>query len=899
VPVSPGDSLSHTRLLQEDLLARLEERLEATPDLVELQIERAHLLAELMRPKEAAQAYAAAIQMRRPNYSLTTRAYSILPFHGKTLPITVLLLVAPEWGNAPFRRYLDDQTFLTLQVITDFHDPALGLPPHHLVINAISDGDSCHASLDATSAILARTSAPCVNFPAYVLASTREGNARRLGTIAGVRTPKIGTYSREFFAAENVVAKLREQGFTFPLLVRAPGYHTGQHFFRVEFPHELSNAISRLPGDRVTVIEFLDARGTDGLIRKYRVLTIGGRLLPAHAAVAQDWKSHFFTSSGLDHPEHRREDQNFLENMECVLGPRVMEALREIQKALGLDYAGIDFSIGTNGEILLFEANATMNVPPPDSADLWAYRRAPTQRIADAIRALFFAKAFAGQDSRISPTQILREFTLERIQDNLARNPDRIDLKIERARLLIEMERFEEAKDIYLSILTTDPTQFVALNNLGILLRAMGYHQAALKVHREVAALIPKDIKARLNLANSLRECSELDEARANYEMALREAPDHAEAHQGLAYVLMYLREKEAAGEHWKKALANRPPTTPIFDGKEGAPRILIFSSPCGGNSPITRILDRRFFQTCHLVPDFHDPSAPLPPHDLVVNAVGDADQCGTSLAALAPLLAKTLRPVINRPERVQTTGRIDNARLLGKLEDVITPRTVSLSRDMLTGHEGLGHLEQQGFHFPLLLRSPGFHEGSHFLRVDRPEELAGTAAQLPGRNLIVIEHLDARDDDGKIRKFRAMMIDGRLYPLHKAISREWMIHYHSAEMAHSAEHRAEDAAYLDDMPAVLGPRAMRALERIRFTLALDYAGADFSLGRNGEVLLFEANATMSVPTPEPGEKWDFRRPAVEKIQAAVREMIRARASFGHSHPCQPSEIPCYFPPSS
>ena len=77
--------------------------------------------------------------------------------------------------------------------------------------------------------------------------------------------------------------------------------------------------------------------------------------------------------------------------------------------------------------------------------------------------------------------------------------PHRIDLHIERARLLIEMERFEEAKDIYLSILAKDPTQFVALNNLGTLLRAMGYHQAALKVHREVATLIPNDIKARVN----------------------------------------------------------------------------------------------------------------------------------------------------------------------------------------------------------------------------------------------------------------------------------------------------------------------------------------------------------------------------------------------------------------
>ena len=37
-----------------------------------------------------------------------------------------------------------------------------------------------------------------------------------------------------------------------------------------------------------------------------------------------------------------------------------------VQAVLGLDYAGIDFGLNPNGEILLFEANATMVVKHPD-----------------------------------------------------------------------------------------------------------------------------------------------------------------------------------------------------------------------------------------------------------------------------------------------------------------------------------------------------------------------------------------------------------------------------------------------------------------------------------------------------------------------------------------------------
>ena len=877
------EGVAHTRLLQEDLLARLESRLAVTPGAVELQVERAHLLAELKRPREAAQVYREAVKSRPPKYPLTSRAYSILPYHGKTLPITVLLLVSPEWGNAPFRKYLDDQTFLTLQIITDYHHPGLSLPPHQLVINCISDADSCRTSLEAAAALLAQTQAPVINSPAYVLATSRESNAQRFASIPGLRTPQIATFSREILAGNTAGAVLKQHGFSFPLLVRAPGYHTGLHFVSVKTPLGLSGALRDLPGDNLSVIEFLDARNADGEIRKYRVMIIDGKFYPAHAAISKDWKVHYFSSTTPELTEYRAEDKAFLENMPQVLGPRAMETLGQMRDALKLDYAGIDFSVGASGEIILFEANATMNVnPPPDNEERLSYRKAPVQKIADAVRTMFFARTFSSQVSTTgSPTQILREFTLRQIEEHLARAPGMVELQIERARLLIEMDRFGDAKDIYLGILVKDPDHLVALNNLGALLNIMGYYKAALQVYRQVVALNPDNLKGRMNLAHTLREAGELDESRSHYETILEQTPDSAEAHSGLSYVLMYLREKEAAWEHHAKGDKKRPTlVVPYSAGKE-LPRILLLVSPCGGNSPISRFLDKKTFQTTNLVPDFHDLSTPLPPHQLVINAIGDADHCGTSLEPLARLLEQTTMPVINRPDRIQLTGRADNARLLGALKGVITPRIVVLAREILAGSSGPTILESHGLAFPILLRSPGFHEGSHFVRVEKADDLASAVALLPGPKQMAIEYLDARDEDGKIRKYRVMMIDGKLYPLHKAISSQWMIHYYTADMADSPAHREEDEAFLEDMPSVLGRRAVQALERIRTALSLDYAGADFSLGRNGEVLLFEANATMAVPTPDPGEKWDFRRRPVRRIQDAVREMIRSRV---HSH---------------
>jgi hypothetical protein len=152
--------------------------------------------------------------------------------------------------------------------------------------------------------------------------------------------------------------------------------------------------------------------------------------------------------------------------------------------------------------------------------------------------------------------------------------------------------------------------------------------------------------------------------------------------------------------------------------------------------------------------------------------------------------------------------------------------------------------------------------------------------ASLPGRDLTVIEYLDARGRDGKSRKYRVMMIDGQLYPLHAAISSHWKIHYFSAEMANFPEHRTEDAEFLENMAGVLGPRAMTALETIQAKLGLDYGGIDFGLNQQGDVLVFEANATMAVIPPAEDKRWDYRRPAVARICSAVNKMLMKRASM-------------------
>ena len=113
--------------------------------------------------------------------------------------------------------------------------------------------------------------------------------------------------------------------------------------------------------------------------------------------------------------------------------------------------------------------------------------------------------------------------------------------------------------------------------------------------------------------------------------------------------------------------------------------------------------------------------------------------------------------------------------------------------------------LQNRGFGFPLLLRSPGFHTGRNFVLVYNADELPAAAGSLPGDELLAIEYLDARSEDGNARKYRAMIVDGQIYPLHAAVSRQWKVHYFTADMADNPAHQSEDAAFLDDMQSVIG----------------------------------------------------------------------------------------------
>jgi Tetratricopeptide repeat len=471
-----------------------------------------------------------------------------------------------------------------------------------------------------------------------------------------------------------------------------------------------------------------------------------------------------------------------------------------------------------------------------------------------------------------------RSLRLEALDRALTRNPDAIEPRHERAGLLREERRFEAAKQDYLEILRRQPDHFGALNDFGMLVLNAGYREAARSLFREAVRRHPGNANGRVNLGNLLSLLGEHAEARAEFEAALAADPGHVHAHRGMGNVLAETGDAAGAKAHRDKGFAGHFLTALPYRGDEAPVSVLLLVSAAGGNIPASALLDDRHFKTTVLVTEYDDPKMPLPPHDLVFNSIGDADLCRDGLKAACAVLKRTARPVINHPRAVLQTGRAANVERLRGLSHVVTPRMAKLPLRLLHGENAGVTIAEKGFAFPLLLRAPGFHTGRHFIRAETPQSLAAAVVRVPGEDAWLIEELDASDDDGLFCKYRVMIVDRKLYPLHLAISSDWKVHYFTADMANSPQNRAKDAAFLDDMAGTIGPRGMAALDHICTALALDYGGVDFAVNRSGDILFFEANATMVVYPPLDDPKWAYRRPAVEAVLSAVRAMLMERS---------------------
>ncbi|CAG4906147.1 unnamed protein product, partial [Acidocella sp. C78] len=425
------------------------------------------------------------------------------------------------------------------------------------------------------------------------------------------------------------------------------------------------------------------------------------------------------------------------------------------------------------------------------------------------------------------------------------------------ARALRALGRFEPAVREFAAAIAAGATGAPVLVALGNCLAETGRLEEATIWFARAA---PDDTSGRAlaNLGSARARLGQTALAIEAARGALRCDPDLIDAHRTLA-VLLAGSEPESAARHREIAFRNGPVF--LHPGPPDSLRVLVLTCLAEASLPIEHLLPHARYTLAEWFIDHSMHSLPqLPPHDLVFNAIGEAD-------LMPPLDGATIgfiscgRPIMNRPEAVMRTGRTALPALLAGIDGLVVPPVLRIAADEIPVSIGL----------PALIRPVGTHGGHGLRRVETAEQL--TEASREAGDKYLSQFIDYRSEDGYYRKYRMIFVDRQVYPYHLAIGPHWMVHYWTAGMDLDPARRAEEARFLDDPVTALGSAAFEAVSAIGRRLDLDYAGIDFSILPDGRILVFEANAAMLVH-PEREAVFAYRNQAVDRILDAFAAML-------------------------
>jgi len=188
-------------------------------------------------------------------------------------------------------------------------------------------------------------------------------------------------------------------GLAFPLIVRHAGTHTGKIVDLVGDGAQLDSACAA-PGTYI-LIEYVDFRSEDGLYRKHRLWSFGGTSIFRHLIISDDWNVHVSerTRFMLARDDLIAEEARLLARPDGAFPPLVHAVFDAVKARLGLDFFGMDFAIGGDGRVILFEANATMNFFPLEPHLKFSYLgqiHGPAQQAFTGM--LGFATTSAGEE---------------------------------------------------------------------------------------------------------------------------------------------------------------------------------------------------------------------------------------------------------------------------------------------------------------------------------------------------------------------------------------------------------------------------------------------------------------------------------------------------------------------
>ncbi len=464
----------------------------------------------------------------------------------------------------------------------------------------------------------------------------------------------------------------------------------------------------------------------------------------------------------------------------------------------------------------------------------------------------------------------------------------------------------EEAVALYQRALVIKPDHVNAHNNLGAVLYGQGKVEEAIVHYEEGLRLDPRCAEVHNNLGDVFKDQKKFAEATEHYQEAIALKPDFGIALANLGIVQSIEGHFTPAEAWFRRALALDPTLDAANmnlasilerDGRlkeaqiyrshalrpqplitERAPlhrrTVLVLSAAGDGNVPIDTLIPKHVNTriTWNVECATEEQEEQLPAYDVIFNAIGNADLIPPSIPRIRGFMNRRRRKVLNPPECIVPTRRDRMPQLLAGIPNVVVPPVARIDCDAIVPAELPERLARAGITCPMIVRPISGQGGLGVVLVETPEQLAEMT--FSGADVFYfIAYHDYRSQDGFYRKYRTIFVDRKAYPYHLAISPRWLVHYFSAEMLAVPWKHDEERRFLENPASALGSVVTTAVEAIGQRMNMDYAGIDYSILPDGQVLVFEANATMSAVLPDANE-FPYKHQYVHAIFDAFDAML-------------------------
>jgi glutathione synthase/RimK-type ligase-like ATP-grasp enzyme len=363
--------------------------------------------------------------------------------------------------------------------------------------------------------------------------------------------------------------------------------------------------------------------------------------------------------------------------------------------------------------------------------------------------------------------------------------------------------------------------------------------------------------------------------------------PDDANAWLDASFVLQLIGQRELGLDVQHHALATNALYTLPAPAGETALKVLVFMGPGDfmANTPIEFLLETSSIaaQVQYVTLDLPLPEQ-VPDHDVLFVAIAQSDANAPLLRDVMQMLEGWPRPVVNRPEAIAHLSRDGAYAKLAGAAGTVMPRTVRVVRaavEELAARETAVGAVLPGADFPLIVRPLDSHAGTDLQRVADAAALADYLASQGASEYYVAPFIDYAGPDGQFRKYRVVLIEGKPFICHLAISSHWMVHYLNAGMDDSADKRAEEAREMASFDAGFAVRHAAALADIDARIGLPYLGIDCAETRDGRLLIFEVDNAMVVHAMDDPVRYGYKGPVMQKVFDAFAGMLQRAAAGG------------------